>query len=67
MDRRRGNIPFFTGIGISSVTGISSPAFYDQRFTLSLREQEVVRRPARLGLSQHCGLTPSIAAPASPF
>jgi hypothetical protein len=31
------------------VTGISSPAFYDQRFTLSLREQEVGRRPARLG------------------
>jgi hypothetical protein len=28
---------------------------------------EVVRRPARLGLSHHCGLTLSIAASASPF
>jgi hypothetical protein len=28
---------------------------------------EVVRRPARLGLSHDCGLTLSIAASASPF
>jgi hypothetical protein len=35
--------------------------------TRSQGEPEVVRRPARLGLSRHCGLTPSIAASASPF
>jgi hypothetical protein len=39
----------------------------DQRLTLSQSEQEVVRRPARLGLSDRCGLTLSIAASASPY
>jgi hypothetical protein len=36
-------------------------------FTLLQNEQGVLWRPARLGLSSNCGLTPSIAASASPY
>jgi hypothetical protein len=38
-----------------------------QILILSQTELEVLRRPARIGLSRRCGLTPSIVASASLF
>jgi hypothetical protein len=39
----------------------------ESEFTFSQNEQDVPRLAARLDLSRGCGLTPSIAASASPF